>query len=310
VTAPGIAVGPISLPQLEEAIEAGGARVAEPSEAEGIVWIDPSNPQGLADLLEKSPAQWVQLPFAGIESFVEAGVVTSDRTWTCTKGAYGEATAEHALALILAGARRLHEHARATSWRKGWGQLGQPERRLKGMTVLIVGTGGIGAALARFLQPLGPRILAVNRSGRALAEAERTERTEGMHSLLPEADFVAIAAALTPETRGMFGEREFAAMKPEAWLVNVARGGLVDTDALVAALKDGQIGGAALDVTDPEPLPEDHPLWGLENTIITPHIANTADMAIPELQAMVRRNVEHFVKGENLEGLVDVSLGY
>jgi phosphoglycerate dehydrogenase-like enzyme len=310
VTAPGIAVGPIMLPQLQEAIEAGGARVVEPPEADGVVWIDPTNPQGLAELLEKSPARWVQLPFAGIESFLEAGVVRDDLTWTCTKGVYGEATAEHALALILAAARRLHEHARATSWREGWAQLGQPERRLKGMTVLIVGTGGIGSALARFLQSLGPRILAVNRSGRALAAAERTEPIAALHSLLPEADFVAIAAALTPETRGMFGAEEFTAMKSDAWLVNVARGGLVDTNALVAALKDGRIGGAALDVTDPEPLPEGHPLWGFENTIITPHVANTADMAIPELQAMVRRNVEHFVKGENLEGLVDVSLGY
>lgn len=310
MTTPGIAVGPILLPQLQEAIEGGGAQVVEPPEADGIVWIDPTSPQGLADLLEKSPARWVQLPFAGIESFVDAGVVTGDRTWTCTKGVYGEATAEHALALILAAARRLHEHARATSWREGWAQLGQPEQRLKGMTVLIVGTGGIGSALARFLQPLGPRILAINRSGRALAGAERTERIDALHSLLPEADFIAIAAALTPETRGMFGTEEFAAMKSDAWLVNVARGGLVDTDTLVTALEEGQIGGAALDVTDPEPLPDDHPLWGFENTIITPHVANTADMAIPELQAMVRRNVEHFVRGENLEGLVDVSLGY
>jgi phosphoglycerate dehydrogenase-like enzyme len=310
VTAPGIAVGPILLPQLQDAIEAGGARVVEPPEADGVVWIDPTNPQGLAELLEKSPARWVQLPFAGIESFVEAGVVRADRTWTCTKGVYGEATAEHALALILAAARRLHEHVRADSWREGWAQLGQPERRLKGTTVLIVGTGGIGSALARFLQPLGPRILAVNRSGRALAGAERTERTDALHSLLAEADFVAIAAALTPETRGMFGKEEFAAMKPDAWVVNVARGGLVDTEALVVALEEGEIGGAALDVTDPEPLPEGHPLWRFENTIITPHVANTADMAIPELQSMVHRNVEHFVKGEKLEGLVDVSLGY
>ncbi|HWL66180.1 MAG TPA: NAD(P)-dependent oxidoreductase, partial [Actinomycetota bacterium] len=111
-------------------------------------------------------------------------------------------------------------------------------------------------------------------------------------------------------TKGLFDAKAFERMKPDAWLVNVARGGLVDTDALVAALQGKQIRGAALDVTDPEPLPAGHPLWGIEDVIITPHVANTADMAIPELMAIVRRNVQRFSKGEELEGLVDVSLGY
>jgi D-3-phosphoglycerate dehydrogenase len=108
----------------------------------------------------------------------------------------------------------------------------------------------------------------------------------------------------------MFDRAALEAMKPSAWLVNVARGGLVDTDALVAALQAGTIGGAALDVTDPEPLPDGHPLWAMTNCIITPHVANTADMALPELVAMVERNVGHYVRGEQLEGIVDVSLGY
>jgi phosphoglycerate dehydrogenase-like enzyme len=108
----------------------------------------------------------------------------------------------------------------------------------------------------------------------------------------------------------LIGAGTFAAMKTDAWLINVARGGLVDTDALVEALRAKEIGGAALDVTDPEPLPEDHPLWQLDDVLVTPHIANTWDMGLPELRALVRRNVERFKKGAELEGLVDPTLGY
>lgn len=307
---PKVAIGPIVIPPLQEAVEEAGGTVVDADVANAVVWIDPTDPEGLAKLLTDSPARWVQLPFAGIESFFAAGVIDPARTWTCTKGAYGPACGEHALALMLAAARCLPEHVRADSWRATYAQLGQPERRLKGMTVLIVGTGGIGKALAEMLKPLETRILGINRSGNPLKGAERTGRTDELISFLPEADYVVIAAALTEATRNLIGPEAFAAMKPGAWLINVARGGLVDTDALVEALQAGGLGGAGLDVTEPEPLPDGHPLWGFGNVIITPHVANTADMAIPELREVVRRNVEHFAKGERLEGLIDVSLGY
>jgi phosphoglycerate dehydrogenase-like enzyme len=309
-SAPPIALGPASVEPVEAAILAGGGRLAAPEEAKGVVWLDPSGAEGLKDMLEGSPASWVQLPFAGIETFFDAGVITPDRTWTCTKGAYGTSTAEHALALVLAAARHLHEHVKARSWRPGFGKLGAPERRLKDSTVLVVGTGGIGSALVRMLDPLGPRVLASNRSGRPLEAAEQTVPSDRLGEVLPEADFVVIAASLTSSTRGMFDRAALEAMKPSAWLVNVARGGLVDTAALVDALEAGTIGGAALDVTEPEPLPDGHPLWAMTNCIITPHVANTADMALPELVAMIERNVAHYVRGEQLEGVVDVSLGY
>lgn len=305
-----IALGPASVEPVEAAILAGGGRLAAPEEAEGVVWLDPSDAEGLKDMLEGSPASWVQLPFAGIETFFDAGVITPDRTWTCTKGAYGTSTAEHALALVLAAARHLHDHVRARSWRPGFGKLGAPERRLNDSTVLVVGTGGIGSALVRMLDPLGPRVLASNRSGRPLEAAEQTVPSDRLGEVLPEADFVVIAASLTSSTRGMFDRAALEAMKPSAWLVNVARGGLVDTAALVDALEAGTIGGAALDVTEPEPLPDGHPLWAMTNCIITPHVANTADMALPELVAMIERNVRHYVREEQLEGVVDVSLGY
>ncbi|HEV3472276.1 MAG TPA: NAD(P)-dependent oxidoreductase, partial [Actinomycetota bacterium] len=151
---------------------------------------------------------------------------------------------------------------------------------------------------------------AVNRSGRPVPGAAETDTTERLTELVPRADYIVITAASTRETHHLFDAETIGRMKADAWIVNVARGELVDTDALVMALEEGRIGGAALDVTDPEPLPADHRLWGLDNVLITPHVANTWDMAVPELTALVERNVARFARGEPLEGLVDTELGY
>ena len=309
MTSPKIALRPASTDELEAAVRAGGGEpVEDATSADAIVWVNPRDPQGLADLLATSSARWVQLPFAGIEAFIAAGVVDPARTWTCTKGVYGPACAEHALALMLAAARRLHDHIKASTWRSGG--FGSPERRLAGTTVLVIGTGGIGSALVPMVRPLGVRVIGVNRSGRALEGADRTVTVDRLMDVVPEADWVVIAAAATPETRHLVDAGVLTAMRASAWVINVARGELVDTDALVAALEAGTIGGTALDVTDPEPLPDGHPLWALDNVILTPHVANTWDMAVPELVAMVERNVAHFAAGEPLEGLVDPEAGY
>ena len=313
MSGPAIAVAPSGGEMFGHLIEEAGGRLVNPSAAEGLVWTDPGDAAGLKDLLGRSPARWVQLPFAGIESFFAAGAIEPDRIWTCAKGIYGPATAEHALALILMAARRLHVHATATSWasdaRVGSG-FGAAERRLAGATVVIVGTGGIGRSLTQMLAPLGPRVIGVNRSGRQLEGAAETVTVDRLTEVLAQADFVVLAAAHTPETHHLIDATALDAMRDHAWLINVARGGLVDTEALVAALPDGGIGGAALDVTDPEPLPEGHPLWALDNVVITPHVANTWDMAVPELAALVGRNVRRFAADEPLEGLVDPSAGY
>jgi phosphoglycerate dehydrogenase-like enzyme len=131
-----------------------------------------------------------------------------------------------------------------------------------------------------------------------------------LQAQVSRSDWVVLAAPLTPSTTHLINREMLAAMPRQAWLVNVARGPLVDTDALVEALREGRIAGAALDVTDPEPLPDGHPLWSLENAIITPHAANTWDMALPELAARVERNVLAFAGGTPLEGVVDIKLGY
>lgn len=307
MSAPKIAIAPVATPDLEDAVRNGGGEVSSPEEADGVIWINPRDPQGLKELLASSEARWVQLPFAGIESFFAAGVIDPNRTWTCAKGIYGPACAEHAVALMLAASRRIPHHSRERKWEEPG--LGSPERRLKGSTVLIAGLGGIGRELARMLQPFEVTLTATSRSA-APHDGVDVHPSTDLDSLLPDADYVAICAALTDETRGMFSTAQFEAMKKDAWLVNVARGGLVDTDALVEALGSGAIGGAALDVTDPEPLPDGHPLWSMSNVFITPHVANTWDMAVPELRELVLRNVSRFARGEQLEGLVDPKLGY
>ncbi|HJT38292.1 MAG TPA: D-isomer specific 2-hydroxyacid dehydrogenase family protein [Actinomycetota bacterium] len=304
---PRVAVVPFVEMFSAAAIE-GGAVAVEAADADALVWSNPMDAEGLRDLLQASPARWIQLPFAGIERFFDAGVVTPDRTWTCAKGIYGPATAEHALALLLDGARLLHEHARRTSW---WPHDRPNEsRRLAGRTVLIVGTGGIGRALAAMLQPLGPRVIAVNRSGEPMPGAVLTGTQDALPDLVPDADFIVLAPALTAATRHLVDAELLKRMKPEAWIVNVGRGPLVDTDALVDAVRARSIAGAGLDVTDPEPLPDGHPLWTMDNVIITSHSANTARMAMPELAAMIRENVVRFARGEELIGLVDPALGY
>jgi D-3-phosphoglycerate dehydrogenase len=306
---PIVAVAPKGEGPFMEAVTAGGGQATGRLKgADALIWLDPDDPRGLKHAVNKHQPKWVQLPFAGIEKFVRKGAIDDGRVWTCAKGIYGSSTAEHALTLMLAASRRLHEHLLAQGWRRGGFQT--PERRLHGSTVLIVGTGGIGSALAPMLKPLGVRILAVNRSGKPLEGADVTEPVENILGLVAEADYVVLACPLTEETRGLFDRGTLEYMKPDAWLINVARGPVVVTRDLMQVLDKRRIGGAALDVTDPEPLPIGHPLWEMDNVIITPHVANTWDMALPELTALVTRNVKHFAAGEELEGLVDPSVGY
>ena len=171
--------------------------------------------------------------------------------------------AEHALALLLAGVRGIAYYARTKTWDP------RSERVLEGSTVAIIGAGGIGRVLIAMLEPHDVEIIAVTRSGR-----DGTLPVERLDEVWGGADHFVIAAPSTDDTKHLVGARELAAMKPHSWIVNIARGSLIDTDALVAALDAEQIGGAALDVTDPEPLPDGHPLWDSPRALITPHVAN------------------------------------
>jgi len=288
---------------LADAVRAGGAAVVDPSEAEGLVWASTGGAEALAAILTRHPdITWVQLPWAGIEPFV--AVLDGDHTWTCGKGVYAVPVAEHALMLGLAGLRGLGTYARSDSW------SGPQGENLVGAAVTILGGGGIAEELLALLAPFGCRVTVVRRHPVPMPGAAEVVGPDRRLDALPGRRLVVLALALTPETTGCIGAVELAAMDDEAWLVNVARGGHVVTDELVEALEEGSIGGAALDVTDPEPLPDGHPLWRLPNGIITPHVGNTPEMAFPLLSARITENTRRFGAGEALIGPVDPTLGY
>jgi phosphoglycerate dehydrogenase-like enzyme len=298
-TKPKIAIGPASAPGwFAAAVTAGGGEVVPVEAAQGLIWADPYGVAGLqAALAAHSEIEWIQLPWAGVEDFVAAGVFDDDtRRWTSAKGAYAEPVAEHALALALALMRDLPTRVRATSWGA------QSGRSLYDANVTILGGGGIANALLGLLEPFRAKVTVLRRQGpTTLADLPQA---------LASADVVAVALALTPETTGIIDAAALEAMASHAVLVNVARGRHVVTDDLVAALRAGTIAGAGIDVTDPEPLPDGHPLWTLDNCIITPHSADTAEMIKPLLSARITENVRRYAAGEPLVGPVDPAAGY
>ena len=301
---PRIALAPDTAPDwLAEAIAEGGGHLVPLSDADGVIWADPRDPAALEAALPKaSNATWVQLPFAGIENFVH--LIDDDHVWTCGKGVYAEPVAELALGLGLAGLRGIGQYARSSSWTRPVG------RNLLGGRVSILGGGGIAESLVRLLQPFDCHVTVVRQNVRDMDGVDDVLEADRYPDALAGADLVVLALSLTPETEGIIGHGEFKLMEGHAWLVNVARGRHIVTDDLVEALRDGVIGGAALDVTDPEPLPADHPLWSLPNCIITPHVGNTPEMARPLLAERVTANVRRFAEGAELIGLVDTELGY
>lgn len=299
-------VGPASSPELEQAVRDGGGELTPASEASVAVLFG-AGPERFGEV-DHPGLEWVQLPAAGVESWVESGALRDGVTFTSAAGCYADTVAEHAFALMLAGARKLHVEARADSWARPEG-IGT----LFGSTVGIVGAGGIGRALIRLLEPFGARVLAVNRSGRPVDGAARTSPAEdaaALRELLSTSDFVVVAAPSTSATSRLIDERALALMQPHAWLVNVARGSLVDTDALLRALAAERIGGAALDVTDPEPLPDGHPLFREPRALISPHCANPPDLLVPALARRVRENVQRWITGRPLLAVIDPKAGY
>jgi phosphoglycerate dehydrogenase-like enzyme len=301
---PRVAIAPtISDEWIAEAVTAGGGHVVALPEAEAVVWTDPSDAFGLEEVLDEYPdLRWVQLLWAGVEPFVD--LIDDKRTWTCGKGVYSEPVAELALTLALAGMRGISTYTRQAQWVE---QLGRP---LIGARVAVLGGGGITEALIRLLQPFDCHITVVRNRVREMEGADEVLEADRYVDALPGADLVVLALPLTPDTEGIIGRSELESMERHAWLVNVARGKHVVTDELVWALENDVIGGAALDVTDPEPLPVGHPLWTLPNCIVTPHVGSTPSMSKPLLFARISENVKRFAHDEELSGSVDPNLGY
>ncbi len=288
---------------LEAAVVAGGGSLCEIEQAEALVWTDPSAAHEFPTYRARAPLlEWVALPFAGIEPFVP--FLRNDIRWTCAKGVYATPVAEHVLALGLAGLREVVTYAKQRTWAAPAGV------NLVGGTVCIFGGGGITSELVRLLEPFDCSITVVRRSMKPMSGVDRVLPLDQRLNAVDGADLVVLALALTPATRHVADAELFSAMERHAWLVNVARGGHVDHDALLVALEDESIGGAALDVTDPEPLPSDHRLWSHQRVVITPHVGNTPEMGIPLLASNIEANVRRFIAGEKLIGPVDVDAGY
>lgn len=299
-----VAVGPAKTPEwIRDAVRAGDCTIVDYDQAEGLVWGDPRGADELGEVVRvHRHFSWVQLPFAGIENFVPH--LDDRRVWTSGKGVYSEPVAELCMAFLLGGLRHVIGYSRVNEWTVDHG------RYLLGGNIVIVGGGGITTSLVRMLQGFNTHITVVRRHAEPIDGVRRVVGQGELHAVLPTADAVVLACALTPETEGLIAATELHLMKSDAWLVNVGRGRLIVTDDLVAALRERRIGGATLDVTDPEPLPKEHPLWTLDNCLITPHIGNTRAMAVPLLSERITTNCRLFAAGQPLVGVVDVSLGY
>ncbi len=302
----GVHVAPVDSPWAEPvraAVEAGGARVVELADAQALVWLDVK-----VDRLEEhlhDSIRWMQFRMAGVDALISAGVIDGRRTFTTARGIYADGVAEHALALMLAALSRLPELARRD--RPG---PHLPARPLAELTVAVIGAGGIGGALIERLVPFGPRIIGVTRTGRSVAGCSLSLPASRLDEVWPVADVVVLAAPATASTAQLIGRDVLRVLPEDCVIINVARGSLVDTDALVEALRGGRLGAAALDVTDPEPLPDDHALWSEPRALVTPHSANPASAQVPRLCALITDNVRRFVAGEPLRNAVDLEAGY
>jgi len=299
-----VALEPKKFDSYITAIEESGGVVAElGKDVEALVWTDYSQPELLAQTLADNPQlRWVQLPFAGVDAFADV-IQRFSVVFTSAKGAFSEPVAEHALALALALGRAIPERSRAKTWGKKFAVS------LFDSQVLIIGAGGITEKLLEFLKPFRAKVTVLRNRPEHIAGVETVAASE-LLSVLPGKDFVFINCALTDHTRGMFGQAAFEQMDKTAFLVNVARGAVVNTEELISALSDKQFAGYATDVTDPEPLPDEHPLWALENVLITPHSADTKQMVLPLFSKRLAENVSAFLGRGEFVGVVDPVLGY
>lgn len=303
---PSITILPAPTDELAAAVTGGGGVVEPLSDTTvGVVLADAVGAAELEKVLDEHPGiRWIQLYLAGVDQYEHLMLANRAREWTSGKGAFGQPVGEFALTLTLAIMRGIPVFARAERW-------GPPRgTSLHGRNVVLVGAGGVGSEILRLLQAFTDHVTVVRAHNRPVPGAERTVTDDGLDEALAGADVVILAAAMTGGTEHLIDARRLALLRPGAFLVNISRGPMVDTEALATALAGGKLAGAALDVTDPQPLPEGHPLWTEPRALITPHTAETPDMVAPLLAARVQENVRRFSAGQPLDGKVDVDEGY
>jgi phosphoglycerate dehydrogenase-like enzyme len=255
--------------------------------------------------------RWIQSASAGVEGFLAVSEIAhSNVVLTNAKIIQGPEIGDHAMALLLNLTRDIKgfNEKMATGWQR------EPRLEmieLRGKTMLVIGLGGIGTQVAERAGAFGMRVLAVDPKDIPYQSVvEYVGKPDELDALIPEADVITSCAPRTPATEKLLGPRQFELMKRGVYIINVSRGALIDTEALLAALRSGTVRGAGLDVTDPEPLPADHPLWSMPNVTITPHVAGRSDGVHQRRIQLFRDNIERYVEGLPLRNVVDKGSGY
>ena len=255
--------------------------------------------------------KWLQLNYAGSDNYAAPGVLPEGVILTNASGCYGLAISECMLAGILQLIKRLDQYQRNQA-QHIWRNEGAVSS-IEGSTTLVVGFGDIGSSFAQRMHALGSTVIGIRRNVTGKPDyVSALYQMDALDRLLPLADFVSLSLPNSPQTQKIMGAKQFAEMKDSAILVNVGRGSAVDTDALVAALNGGEIGGAVIDVVDQEPLPAEHPLWDAPHLVLTPHV--TGNYNLPEtLRRIVNlslRNLAAYLNGQPMESVVDFTTGY
>ncbi|UCF38819.1 MAG: D-2-hydroxyacid dehydrogenase [Acidobacteriota bacterium] len=283
--------------------------LAEIVDADGFIgWITPEQVRAGTRL------EWVQTMSAGVETVLHLSGSTDlrDREIVLTNNqiVQGPEIADHAMAMLLALARDLDGFLELKK-RKTWQREGYSGIELNGRTALVIGMGGIGTQIAFRAWAHGMNVVGVDPEDIPfMPVVSKVIKPDQVEELLPESDVIFVAAPHTPATHKLLGPEQFAKMKKGAYFIAVSRGRLYDLEALTEAVSSGRLAGAGVDVTDPEPLPEDHPLWTVDNVIITPHIAGRSDQDRDRMVATIKQNILRFVEGKPLVNVVDKQKGY
>ncbi len=293
---------------IEDCVTAGHEYVTQLERADFLIFNG-----GADDFPDPMPRNigFIQAAFAGVDVLNDAGLLRSDGPrWANAAGLFADTVAESAMGLLLAQLHMIKPAVQANSFDSRGGIDTGKQWLTAGKTVAIIGAGGIGRAMIPMLKGFDARVIAVNRSGRPVGGVDETVAVADIDWVWSGADYFVLAMPLTDETRYMVNAEVLAKMKPSAVVVNVGRGPLVNTHDLVSALRAGEIAGAALDVTDPEPLPDDHPLWAMPNCLITPHVANTPATVRARIGALAARNATAFENGDRMSTELDITAGY
>jgi phosphoglycerate dehydrogenase-like enzyme len=250
--------------------------------------------------------RWLQAMGAGVDWALAAPDLRRRVIVTRAPGVFGPWMSEYVIGWCSWVTQRMEAY-RAAQRERRWDDRVLPGR-LRGRTLTLVGIGDIGGEIARVARAVGMHVVGVSRTGRRVPHVDRIHRTMHLHRALSAADFVVVVLPLTPATRGLLDAAALAAMRPGAWLLNIGRGAVVDEAALLEALRERRIAGAILDVFATEPLPGDHPLWGMDNAVVTPHVAGPS--TAEEIAPIFNDNLARWLAGHDLHHVVDRRQGY